>query len=421
MTAETAIGAVVAAVTLALLAAPAGAAQPATAVGPAAPPTAPATEATPGGLPRVAIATQRRIRDEPRTRARLRVAGDYDGWSGIELRGQSSQTFAKKSYAVELRERGGAEREAALLGMPADDDWILYAAYNDKTLMRNVVAYETARRMGRWAAQTRFVELWLNGRYEGVYVLMERIELNAARVDVPGNGLTGKYLLELTFPFQAKTKGAHFTTPVTRRPIVYEEPERKDLSGREARYIRGVVSRAERSLYSSRRAAWRSHLDAGAAVDHVLLQELFRNVDAFHASTYLVKAAGRKLALGPIWDLDLAMGNSTFASSRFVRGWWTRDRDWAAGMWRDPAFRRDLGRRWRELRAQGLHAAVLASVDAGAAVLGPVAGRNFRRWPVLNRRVYQNPHARGSFTAEVRFLRSWLSRRMAWLDRATRP
>ena len=115
------------------------------------------------------------------------------------------------------------------------------------------------------------------------------------------------------------------------------------------------------------------------------------------------------------------MGNSTFGTSRFVRGWWTRDRDWAERLWRDPAFRGDLGRRWRKLRAEGLPAAVLASVDATAALLRPAAGRNFRRWPVLNRRVYQNPAARGSFRAEVRFLRSWLSRRMAWIDRATTP
>jgi len=354
----------------------------------AAPNAATAAHALPGALPRVEIRTERRIRDEPRTRARLRVAGDYDGWAGIELRGQSSQSFAKKSYAVELRGQGGGKRDAALLGMPADDDWILYAAYNDKTLMRNVVAYDTARRLGRWAAQTRFVELTLNGRFEGVYVLMERIELNAARVDVPGQGLTGRYLLEFTFPFQARSKGTHFTTPVKRRPIVYDEPELEDLSGREGRYIRGAVRRAERALYSPRRAAWRAHLDPDAAVDHVLLQELFRNVDAFHASTYLVKGAGSKLALGPIWDLDLSMGNSTFTTSRYVRGWWTRDRDWAEQMWRESAFRRDLSRRWRELRAQVLRAAVLTSVDASFAQLRPVVGRNFRRWPVLNRRFY---------------------------------
>ena len=378
---------------------------------------APAAEAA---LPRVALDHQRAIRDEPKVRARLRLPG-YDGWAGVELRGQSSQSFAKKSYAVELRERGGKNRDAALLGMPADDDWVLYAAYNDKSLMRNVVAYATARRLGRWAADTRFVELVRNGRYEGVYVLMERPELGADRVDVPGGGVTGDYLLEFTFPFQARTKGARFLTPVKRRPIVYEDPERADLSRREASYIRGYVRRAERALYSRRPTEWRRHIDAAAAVDYVLLQELFRNVDAFRGSTFLTKGAGRKLVLGPVWDFDLAMGNSTFSTSRFVRGWWTRDRDWSERLWRDATFRRALSRRWRALRRDGLRADVLRAVDAHRAALRPHAGRNFRRWPVLRRRIFQNPAARGSWSAEVRFLRSWLSRRIAWIDRATRP
>ena len=107
--------------------------------------------------------------------------------------------------------------------MPADDDWVLYAPYNDKTLMRNVVAYATARAIGRYAARTRFVELRLNGRYRGVYVLMERLELGADRV-------AGEALYEFTFPFQARSKDPSFRTPVLRRPIVWEDPERGDLS-----------------------------------------------------------------------------------------------------------------------------------------------------------------------------------------------
>jgi CotH kinase protein len=122
-------------------------------------------------LPVVRIDAARAIPDEPKVRAGLRMRG-YHGRIGIERRGQSSQQFPKRSYAVELA------RDAPLLGMPADDDWVLYAPYNDKTLMRNVVAYATARAIGRYAARTRFVELRLDGRYRGVYV--------------PGPGLPGR-------------------------------------------------------------------------------------------------------------------------------------------------------------------------------------------------------------------------------------
>ena len=108
-------------------------------------------------LPVVTLRTQRAIPDDPKVRARVKViahgdgrnrprraANVYDGWGGVERRGQSSQMFPKKSYALELRTMAGKKRAAALLGMPADDDWVLYAAYNDKTLLRNVVAFEAA-------------------------------------------------------------------------------------------------------------------------------------------------------------------------------------------------------------------------------------------------------------------------------------
>ena len=164
------------------------------------------------------------IPNEKKTSATLRMPG-YTGKIGIERRGQSSQQFAKKSFAIELRDAKGEDRKAPLLGMPEDGDWVLYAGANDKTLMRNVVAYATARALGRYAPRTRFVKLHLNGRYHGVYVLTERVELGKERVQ-------GDALLEFTFPFQARSKNPSFRGPVRGRPIVWEDPERKDLTTR---------------------------------------------------------------------------------------------------------------------------------------------------------------------------------------------
>lgn len=371
-------------------------------------------------LPEVSVRTQRRIRDAPKVRATVRVDGSYDGIAGIELRGQSSQTFAMKSYSLELRGSDGADRRVALLGMPADGDWVLHGPWIDKTLMRNALAYDVARMSGRWAPQTRLVELRLNGRYEGVYVLSERPELSRNRIGAASDGVTGAYLVEWTFPFQARRKGPHFTLPRSRRPIVYRDPELSDLSAEEGRYLRGYLRRAERAIFAGK-GAWRRFLDEPATIDYVLVQELFRNVDAFHASTFLVKEAGRKLRFGPVWDFDLSTGNARYGTSESTTGWWTRSRDWAGRLWRDCLFRTRLGARWRALQEDGLGGALLARLDEYRRVLesGP-AGRNFRRWPTLRRRLWQSPAARGSYGAEVRYLRAWLSRRMAWIDRASR-
>jgi hypothetical protein len=352
-------------------------------------------------LPVVRIDATRAIPNEPKISARLRMPG-YRGRIGIERRGQSSQMFPKKSYAVELA------RDAGLLGMPEDDDWILYAPYNDKTLIRNVIAYRTAALLGRYAARTRFVELRLNGRYEGVYVLMEKLELGDDRV-------AGEALYEFTFPFQARSKAPSFRTPVKRRPIVWEDPERGDLSRKRAQALARPVRAAERALYGPGR--WRARIDEASAIDFVLLNELFKNQDGFHASTYMALHRDGRLRLGPVWDFDIAMGNSDYGPSRRLRGWMLARRDWAERLFRDDRFMRRLAGRWRALRRDGLRRDLLAIVAGARRELRGEIVANFRRWPVLDRRIWPNPVARGSHRAEMRFLRGWLKRRIAWLDR----
>ncbi|MEY2639706.1 MAG: hypothetical protein RIR90_1188, partial [Bacteroidota bacterium] len=61
----------------------------------------------------------------------------YSGKVGIEIRGQSSQQFPMKSYSIELWDNSGKSVDKSLFGLPKESDWVLYAPYTDKTLMRN--------------------------------------------------------------------------------------------------------------------------------------------------------------------------------------------------------------------------------------------------------------------------------------------
>ena len=379
-------------------------------------------------LPLVVLQTSRAIAKTPKIRARMSLVdhatntvkgapNGYDGFAGISVRGQSSSRFAKKSYTIELRDEAGKNRNEKLLGMPAENDWALYASHNDKSLMRNVIAYDAARRLGDWAARTKYVELVLNGRYQGVYVLMETVKLDRGRVVAEDKGLGGRYLAEMTLGWQARKKGKFFRTPVKNQAVVYDDPRRDDLSKQEAGYLRRVVRGAERALYRGSATAWRGRLHMAAAVDYILLEELFRNPDAFQASTFMVKGAGSKLKLGPVWDFDIGLGNSTRAHAKRTSGWMTDTRVWASRLLADSQFKRELKLRWRRLRARGLRSSLFQRTTASVRELGPAAKRNFRRWPVLNKRVWQEPVLRGSYKAEVRGLRKWLRGRVAWLDR----
>jgi len=130
--------------------------------------------------------------DASGTRAKLTSEANYSGPCWVNIRGRASLRYPKNSFTVKTLNGDGDPADAALLGLPADDDWVLYAPYPDKTFMRDVLAYEWHREMGHWAPRTRFVELFVNdgggkiGRkdYAGIYVLIERITRNKNRVDV---------------------------------------------------------------------------------------------------------------------------------------------------------------------------------------------------------------------------------------------
>ena len=105
---------------------------------------------------------------------------EYDGYIGIEIRGSSSQMFPKKQYAVETRDEDRNNLNVPILGLPEENDWILYAPYSDKSLIRNCLAYKLYRETGRYTSRTRFCELFLNDDYKGLYVFMEKI--NGTRI-----------------------------------------------------------------------------------------------------------------------------------------------------------------------------------------------------------------------------------------------
>jgi hypothetical protein len=386
-------------------------------------------------LPLVVVRSAGAVPDDPKVAARVRIidrpgaranrssdSGNvYAGRAGIETRGHSSQLFPKKQYGIELRDRGGEGRDAALLGMPADDDWVLSASYSDKTLMRNALAYRLARTIfGRYAPHTRYVELVLNGNYRGVYALTQKLELGDGRVEPPDG-----WLLELTFGYQANGE-RHFRSPRTGRPLLYTDPD--DPGRRLARAIRTDVLRFERALYGRRfrhpRRGWRAELDRSAAVDYVLLQELTGNQDGFHGSTYFHRPPGGRILLGPLWDLDIAMGNTTLDRFRTARGWHLGKRPYIERLYRDRRFIRGLADRWRELRATGLRARVRAAIRDEARTLRRPQTRNFRRWPILGRYVWPNPvdprtgGYRPTWKAEVTYLRRWLDARISWMNRA---
>jgi hypothetical protein len=382
----------------------------------------------------VAINAPDPIVDEPKRPVTMRVFDrqrreDYRGPVGIELRGHSTRADdPKRSYALDTRKRSGEDRNVSLLGMPEDDDWVLIASYKDESLLRNFVAYSAARWLGRYASRTRLVEVVVNDSYEGVYLLAEKLKLHESRVAVDDSDVSGGYLLHMISTDRASGEG-FFTTPVKSQPVVYEDPNRDDLSYGRAVWIRDYVGRFERRLYgdrfTDRRRGYRPYLDMGAAVDFVLLNELFRNADTFRNSTYMHKGVGGELVLGPIWDFDHALGNDSDPDFNLLTGWQYQSRNsyrWVERLYADPAFRRLMAARWRDMRGRGLRRYIMRTVDRGARQLAGAQKRNFSRWPIFGTDAAQPDDPRtgappANHAQAVDYLKWWLVERTKWIDR----
>jgi hypothetical protein len=164
---------------------------------------------------------------------------------------------------------------------------------------------------------------------------------------------------------------------------------------------------------------WRAHLDEAAAVDYVLLNELFKNQDAFYSSTYVHLRTDGKLAMGPVWDFDLSTGNTVEPSISAPEGWLLADRPWAGALLADPDFRTALAARWHVLRTGGLIEDLQRGIDRRAALLRAPARRNFARWRTLGRPVFRNQPVPGTHAAAVTALKDWIARRAAWIDQQT--
>ena len=138
----------------------------------------------------------------------------YSGKIGIEKRGSYSQMIfvQQKSYSLETRDSLGNNNNVSLLGMPKDNDWVLYGPFDDHTLMRNVLTYQLARDMGAWAPRTRYCEVQFYNQagtpdYRGLYVMVEKIKKDNKRVDIStldpddnaGDSLTGGYIFAIDY------------------------------------------------------------------------------------------------------------------------------------------------------------------------------------------------------------------------------
>jgi hypothetical protein len=357
------------------------------------------------------------------------ACNDYNGSIGIEYRGNSTQNYPKKPYILETRDGSGNNLDVSLLGMPADNDWILLASYLDRTLIRDPLAHYISESTGEWSSHSRYCELMVNDNYMGVYLLIEKIKrtnnrLNISKLtlqDNSGENVTGGYIYEVTgFSSGPGDFDLH-------RVIHY--PKEDDVTAEQLNYIkkydtdfRNVMLSA---TYNDAINGYEKYINVNSFVDEMITQEAMRNSDAYGWSGYFHKDRSNKLEAGPVWDFDQSSGNSTYKDGASTSGWIFIQDDgyiptfWSK-LWSDPRFKYRVKLKWQELRTNKLSTANINNfIDSCAVLLSLSQVRNFSQWPILGLFLWRETAGyqyRNTYEKEVAYLKTYMTNRMAWMD-----
>ncbi len=188
----------------------------------------------------------------------------------------------------------------------------------------------------------------------------------------------------------------------------------------------GYLGAFEAALYGPGFAdpvkGYAAYLDVDSFIDAHWLAELSKNVDAFRYSAHLVKDRLGKLKPEPPWDWNRSFGNANYYGGGQPHDWYwpylrPNEISWYQRLSQDPKFRRRCADRWQELRRDVFDPRKLnARIDQLAAELNEAQARNFQRWPILGKQVTCNFFVGASFEEEVRWLKSWIVSRIAWID-----
>ena len=257
--------------------------------------------------------------------------------AGIRIRGNSTQMYAKKPYRIKFEEK----QQVLGLSEGAHKSWVLLAEFNDPALLRNLVTYELASGMSgiSYATDCTLVEVYINGEYNGVYLLAEQTQVDNHRIAIDETGVTDPacvdtgYLLELEADLSRRTEeGAEGEAWFAVTGYASEKDNSMQMlmersfdekaayyvvksdarSGEQMEYIKNYMIQVYDAVYKvATKEAVEELVDLPSAVDMYLVQLLANDYDNNYSSMYLYKDAGGKLQFGAPWDFDLAYGNFT--------------------------------------------------------------------------------------------------------------
>ena len=356
----------------------------------------------------------------------------------FRIRGNSSRSFDKKSYKIEFIDENEASTKYEVMGMSKADEWALYGPFLDKTLIRNYMWLNISAKIMGYAPNVRFCECYLDGEYNGLYLMMETIEKGSQRVNIASyneNNRIVPYMVKMDkfhddeidslVTFSYYTSHLDYKAGFT---ILY--PSKKYLNEEVKNYISKDISDFEKALYSydfkNPIKGYEKYIDVDTWVDYYIIQEFLANNDMCSRSTYLYKDKGGKLCMGPVWDFNNVCDNY-LAKQYYTEGFYfTTNRIWYEMLFKDEKFVRKVQKRYKELRKTLLSEQyIIDYIDKTIDYLGEAINRNYEIWGYSFERenqaarfeylkpVERNPQ---SYEEAVKSYKDFIIERGKWID-----
>lgn len=292
----------------------------------------------------------------------------------IKVRGNSSAAAAlpKLQYTVKLLDEGGMNKDVSLLGMGAENTWILNPTVRDISYIRNYLAYNIAGQLEPYQPDVRYCEVLFKNKdqyeYMGLYILYEAVEVSENRVnikkDVSKYNLGQGYLLKkdrydknaVTLNTWGTDLGYYYVKSggeiIGKSFFTLEYPSNENATQEVKDNITEELSQIEKLLYIDELRDFKmleQRLDIDSFADFFIINEFFASYDAGLHSTFMYKSADGKLTIGPYWDFDGAMDNSrgSLTSEYFMV---LPYRPWFNCLVKTEEFVKKVENRYRDLR-----------------------------------------------------------------------
>lgn len=307
--------------------------------------------------------------------------------------------LAKNAYSLIFNDN------VSLFGDPAGKTWDFYTSTSDKTMLHSQTAFYLGS-ISTLEYTPRFyhVNLLMNGRYYGTYLMGENLEASEGRVNVGSDGFV--------LGIGASAAGPSFTTRHLESAVSVIAPSSSQSDAGVA-YVSDFIATAEDALFSSdftdESNGWQKYMDIDSFVDWYLINEISKNEDgAFRSNCMMNLTRGGKLKMGPLWGFEKA-----FSVGASPSGFVIKNVNWYSRLFEDPAFVAKVKERYDYFYSHKND--IITEVSNMAQYLKYAIQEDNNKWYTFSSDLIAGDQVWALYQTSVYAMEDWLNTRMDWL------